>query len=114
MKKLILVIIALTGFLTSFVWTIALNDNNWLWIPIIILGLLLAFFLDQATLQYNDAIAAKLTDENAKLLATKFFYQWYNEQGTNTEQGFDEWWKTNRKDFIKEPDTKRIILNLQK
>lgn len=28
--------------------------------------------------------------------ALKFFYHWYNAPGANTEQGFDEWIKTNK------------------
>lgn len=30
--------------------------------------------------------------DKIKKYCTKFFYYWYNTKGTNTEQGFDEWW----------------------
>ena len=40
-------------------------------------------------------------EEKAKLLCTKFFYWWFNQPGNNTEQGFDEWAKTEEgKDLI--------------
>jgi hypothetical protein len=32
--------------------------------------------------------------EAIKKVATEFFYWWYNQKGSNTEQGFDEWAKT--------------------
>ena len=38
-----------------------------------------------------------LTDNSAaehyKKLATDFFYWWHNQPGSNTQQGFDDWWK---------------------
>lgn len=30
-----------------------------------------------------------------KHYCTKFFYWWFNNKGTNTEQGFDKWWLEN-------------------
>jgi len=30
--------------------------------------------------------------DEAKKLATSFFYWWYNQTGSNTEDGFDDWW----------------------
>lgn len=53
----------------------------------------------------NDSIAlAKHFGEHKsqvdiKAIATKFFYDWYNSPGTNTQQGFDEWWAKNAKEF---------------
>lgn len=32
-----------------------------------------------------------ITDEALKKFATKFFYHWWNQKGTNTEQGYSEW-----------------------
>lgn len=32
-------------------------------------------------------------------IATEFFRDWYNAPGSNTDQGFDAWWKTNRARF---------------
>jgi len=32
-------------------------------------------------------------EAQAKQIATEFYYWWHNQPGTNTEQGFDEWWK---------------------
>ncbi len=32
--------------------------------------------------------------DEAKKLATSFFYWWYNASGSNTEDGFDLWWET--------------------
>ena len=31
--------------------------------------------------------------EELKRLCTDFFYWWYNQPGSNTQQGFDEWWE---------------------
>lgn len=31
--------------------------------------------------------------EGVKELCTKFFYWWHNQPGTNTQAGFDDWWK---------------------
>lgn len=39
-------------------------------------------------------------DKYAKDIATEFFYHWYNAQGSNTVQGFDEWWELNRERFV--------------
>lgn len=41
-------------------------------------------------------IACRLQNETKraiKKIATDFFYWWYNQPGTNTQQGFDEWWE---------------------
>lgn len=44
-------------------------------------------------------IIYELTEEQIKDLATKFFYDWYNSPGSNTEQGFDAWWGTNKSNY---------------
>ena len=36
-------------------------------------------------------------EEEVRDIALKFFYHWYNSPGSNTEQGFDEWFKDNKK-----------------
>lgn len=35
-----------------------------------------------------------LSSEWLKTFATKFFFYWWNEKGSNTYQGYDEWTKT--------------------
>jgi len=39
-------------------------------------------------------------DDLIKDIATEFFYHWFNTSGTNTAQGFDDWWKINKARFI--------------
>lgn len=34
-----------------------------------------------------------------KDIATSFFYDWYNSPGSNTGQGFDDWWEKNKARF---------------
>lgn len=34
----------------------------------------------------------KLNKDKAKIIALEFFYWWHNQPGTNTADGFDEWW----------------------
>ena len=34
-----------------------------------------------------------------KSIATDFFREWYNAPGSNTDQGFDDWWKANRGNY---------------
>lgn len=34
-----------------------------------------------------------------KRIATDFFRWWYNQPGTNTDDGFDDWWKQNREKY---------------
>lgn len=38
-------------------------------------------------------------EESIRDIATEFFRTWYNAPGTNTDQGFDSWWKLNRARF---------------
>ena len=33
------------------------------------------------------------TDAEIRTIAIEFFIHWYDSPGTNTEQGFDDWWK---------------------
>lgn len=33
-----------------------------------------------------------LKKEQARKIATEFYYWWHNQPGTNTQQGFDDWW----------------------
>lgn len=42
-----------------------------------------------------------MSDELAKDIATEFYYYWHNQQGTNTADGFDDWWEINKERFIK-------------
>jgi len=35
----------------------------------------------------------RYSEENVKKISLDFFYHWWNAKGTNTEQGFDEWFK---------------------
>ena len=39
-------------------------------------------------------IKRTLDKEQAKTIATNFYYWWHNQPGTNTLDGFDEWWET--------------------
>lgn len=34
-----------------------------------------------------------------KEVATEFYYWWHNQPGTNTQQGFDDWWELNHSKF---------------
>src|SRR5665647_1765240 len=38
------------------------------------------------------------TEEEVRSIAIDFFFHWYNTtSGTNTQEGFDKWFKTNKK-----------------
>lgn len=37
-------------------------------------------------------IKRSMDKDIAKAMATEFFRWWYNQPGSNTDQGFDEWW----------------------
>jgi hypothetical protein len=44
----------------------------------------------------DELFKTKLSKVNyviTKEIATKFYYWWHNQPGTNTEDGFDKWWK---------------------
>lgn len=41
----------------------------------------------------SDTAALPSDYEGVKELCTKFFYWWHNQPGTNTQAGFDDWWK---------------------
>lgn len=34
----------------------------------------------------------KVPKKDLKAVCVKFFYWWYNQPGSNTEQGFDDWY----------------------
>ena len=38
-------------------------------------------------------------DDKIKDIATEFYYHWHNSGGTNTADGFDDWWKLNKARF---------------
>lgn len=40
-------------------------------------------------------ITRTMSREAAQKMATDFYYWWHNQPGTNTQQGFEEWWKQN-------------------
>lgn len=42
----------------------------------------------------------RLTEEQIKELAVTFFFDWYNSPGTNSYQGFDEWWAKNKDKYL--------------
>lgn len=45
-------------------------------------------------LSYDSYAKLCRSDKEAlKEVATRFCYWWYNQPGTNTEQGFEDWWK---------------------
>ena len=52
-------------------------------------------------------LEAKLAerDEFARAVATEFYYHWHNSPGTNTQQGFQDWWELNRVRFLPSPPT---------
>ena len=37
------------------------------------------------------------SEEEVRKIATDFFYHWWNTEGINTLEGFDEWWKEYKK-----------------
>lgn len=45
----------------------------------------------------NVRVPADLEKEAARKMATDFYYWWHNQPGTNTQQGFDEWWREHHK-----------------
>lgn len=57
--------------------------------------------LKAQVLYYKDHIHDLV--RQTKRIAVSFFYYWHNQPGTNTDQGFDEWWD-NR---YAEPDHKK-------
>ena len=38
-------------------------------------------------------------EETIRDIATEFFRAWYNAPGSNTDQGFEDWWKLNKARF---------------
>jgi len=49
---------------------------------------------------YREAKREPSQDDLLKEVATEFYYFWHNAPGTNTQQGFDDWWEINRARFI--------------
>ena len=43
--------------------------------------------------KFMQSYADEQLEKDLKKHCTEFFYWWYNQGGTNTEQGFDEWYK---------------------
>ena len=43
----------------------------------------------------------KINSKTATLkdIATEFYYWWHNQPGTNTAEGFDDWWEINKARF---------------
>ena len=50
---------------------------------------------------YHKSQVESITDEMIKDICTKFFYHWWNTQGNNTDEGFDNWWKENKQQLLK-------------
>lgn len=46
-------------------------------------------------------------DELIKKIAVGFFCHWWNTAGTNTDQGFDEWWKNHKQEYLSSKATKQ-------
>jgi hypothetical protein len=49
--------------------------------------------LNETPVQSLAAHDAEVIEREAKPIATEFFRWWYNQPGSNTDQGFDEWWQ---------------------
>lgn len=41
----------------------------------------------------NQQIEKSYNESDVKKIAINFFYHWYNTPGTNTEEGFDDWFE---------------------
>lgn len=42
-------------------------------------------------------VLESVSKEDLKEICTSFFYWWYNQPGSNTEQGFDQWYEEKMK-----------------
>jgi len=49
---------------------------------------------------FQSAIPTNISMNDLGLIAKRFFYWWYNQGGTNTEQGWSDWSKGEGKEFI--------------
>lgn len=49
---------------------------------------------------FTSSIECDVDDAIAKKIATEFYLYWHNAPGTNTYQGFDDWWKSNRQRIL--------------
>lgn len=45
-----------------------------------------------------------LTGEKLHEIVTDFYRYWHNAPGTNTDQGFEDWWKENKISYLKQKD----------
>jgi hypothetical protein len=61
-------------------------------------GLLKGFDYDE-TMKIVDKLQ-NTRDALIKDIATTFYYSWHNSTGTNTDEGFDDWWKLNKVRFV--------------
>lgn len=62
---------------------------------------LLKAFDKYAQLQSLPKEPTPLRDELIRKITLSFWFHWYNHPGgTNTEQGFDDWWSKNRDEYL--------------
>lgn len=47
------------------------------------------------------SLSPRITEQDAREIATQFFYWWHNQPGTNTNQGFDDWIGGEGRDILK-------------
>lgn len=40
------------------------------------------------------------SDDRIEAICTDFYYHWHNAPGTNTQQGFKDWWEKNRSKYL--------------
>lgn len=52
--------------------------------------------IDQFNQLQAEWIKRTLPDDQIKEIAVNFYYDWHNSPGTNTQDGFDDWWEKNR------------------
>ena len=53
--------------------------------------------IDEFNQLQKEWILRTLDKKASKALATDFYYWWHNQEGTNTQQGFDEYWELHKK-----------------
>lgn len=54
----------------------------------------------QSLVYIKSAVARETIEATAKDIATEFYYHWHNSGGTNTADGFDDWWLINKERFM--------------
>lgn len=52
--------------------------------------------IDKFNQLQKEWILRTMDKQAAMALATSFYRWWHNQPGTNTDQGFDEWWELQR------------------